>query len=160
MANEKNDDDYFHTAGPEAKKWYLGRIEPQSDRLLQNEVSSGQMVISLLAGANAGGSVAMLAYISSPGRDPIPHSTGVLALFLVGFVVALLLAAYAYYLNLFRLVRWNSRLASFYRGDTSWRGLWADRHVPWARLTEVLGWLSFIFFAAGAGLGIVEIVSQ
>lgn len=160
MAGETNNEDYFPTAGLEAKKWYLGRIEPESDRLLQNEVSSGQMVISLLAGANAGGSVAMLAYISSPTRNIIPHSTGVLALFLAGFVLALLLAAFAYYLNLFRLDRWNSRLAAFYRGDTSWRGLWADRQVRWARLTELLGWLSFFCFAGGAGLGIVEIVCQ
>lgn len=152
---------YFPDVEMAEREWYLAKIEPQSDRLLQNEITSTHAVLTILAGANAGGAVAVLAYISQAGLDKlIPHATEVLALFVFGFVAAMFLALCLFYLAHFRVLSWTRNVSEFYDGNLSWRGLWTSRRafVVWSWVPHVMGWLSVVLFIAGATWGIMEML--
>ncbi|MDP1605137.1 MAG: hypothetical protein Q8L93_00570 [Rhodocyclaceae bacterium] len=165
MGSENKTGGSFLSAGCDERDWYLARIDLETNRLMQNVASQAHTAITLVSGANAGGAVALLAYIAQLSADAsqaktIHHSTIVLTLFVAGFFFALLLAVCVYYFSAFRLREWNHSVGTFYRGDTQWRGLWDGRSKMWAAvwLPHILGWLSLLFFLGGAGLGLTEML--
>lgn len=161
MTENQKHPGYFPDAEMAEREWYLAKIEPQSDRLLQNEITSSHAVLTILTGANAGGAVAVLAYIGQAGLGKlIPHATEVLALFIFGFMAAMFLALCLFYLAHFRVLSWVRGVSEFYDGNLSWRELWSSRRtfVGWRWVPHVMGWLSVVLFIAGATWGIMEML--
>lgn len=160
MAANVGSGGYWTKADKEEREWYLSRIEPEDSRLLQNETTAAQAMTSMLFGVNAGGAVAMLAYVSSDHAQ-VPHPYTVLIAFVVGLVVALVLAILGYYSTQTMLARWTGGTAKFYVGDINWRALW-DTKAPshwWLHpgILHALGWLALFSFLFGAGFGIYQV---
>lgn len=152
----------YAAACKDERDWYLARIEPETSRHMTNETSQAHMVITLLAGANAGGAVAVLAYIAqltSSSMQMIPNARGVLAGYAAGFIAALFLAILTYYASLRRLTRWTNRVSSFYSGGCLWRDLW-NNMTPWYGRwpLHVLGWASFLCFVDASWVGIAQML--
>lgn len=117
MAANVGSGGYWTKADKEEREWYLSRIEPEDSRLLQNETTAAQAMTSMLFGVNAGGAVAMLAYVSSDHAQ-VPHPYTVLIAFVVGLVVALVLAILGYYSTQTMLARWTGVLLSSTRATS------------------------------------------
>lgn len=157
---------HFPTASPEEREWYMAQIEPVSNRWMQNEASQAHMVVTLISGANAGGAVAILAYISQlaaagKAAKTIANPELILLGYVLGFVAALLLAICIYYASLRRLNNWTSGVGAFYKGNRLWPGLWAKQSPAWygGKFLHVLGWASLGCFLAASALGITQMVS-
>ncbi len=156
---------HFPTASPEEREWYMAQIEPVTNRWMQNEVSQAHMVVTLISGANAGGAVAILAYISQlaaagKAAKTIANPELILLGYVLGFVAALLLAICIYYASLRRLNIWTSGVGAFYKGDRLWPGLWAKQSPAWygGKFLHVLGWVSLGCFLAASAIGITQMV--
>ena len=65
MAEEQKPQGHYPNASDHEKNWYLARIEPETSRLLQDASSWLQKIATILYSANAGGAVAILAYIEA-----------------------------------------------------------------------------------------------
>lgn len=159
----KPNNGYFPSAQKDERDWYVARIEPEASRLMQNEVSQAHLIITLLSGANAGGAIAVLAYMAQLAEKPakfIPHSTWVLTLFGTGFILSLFLAVNVYYASLYRLREWSRNTGAFYRGEILWRALWESRKERWywSRLPYLFAWASLICFLVGAGWGLRDML--
>lgn len=156
---------YYPTASREEQDWYRAQIEPATSRWMQNEVSQAHMVVTLIAGANAGGAVAILAYIGQPAPAGVVRAIAnpdlLLLGYVCGFVTALLLAVCIYYASLRRLTIWLGRVSLFYSGKHSWRDVWAKQKPAWygGNVLHILAWSSLLFFLAASGLGITQMLS-
>lgn len=156
---------YYPTAGREEQDWYRAQIEPSTSLWMQNEVSQAHMVVTLIAGANAGGAVAILAYIGQPAPvgavRAIANPDLLLLGYVFGFVTALLLAVCIYYSSLRRLTIWLGRVSLFYNGKCSWRDMWAKQSPAWygGKMLHALAWSSLLFFLAASGLGITQMLN-
>jgi hypothetical protein len=160
MAQDEGSGGLWTKAGKDEREWYLSKIEAESSRLLQNESSAAHAMTNMLFGVNAGGAVAMLAYVSSDHAQ-ILHPYAVLIAFVAGLVLAILLAILGYYSIQTKLLRWNPGTTDFYAGHLKWRALWNTREPThwWLRPTplHILGWLSLFAFLYGAGFGICQV---
>lgn len=147
-------------ADKDEREWYLSKLEAETSRLLQSESTAAHAITNMLFGVNAGGAVAMLAYVSSDHAQ-IPHSYAVLTAFVAGLFMALMLAILGYYSTQTKLIRWIEGTASFYSGHTNWRALWSTRDpTRWwlgPGILHALGWLSLLAFILGAGFGIYQV---
>jgi hypothetical protein len=160
MAENAGSGGFWTKADKDEREWYLSKIEAESSRQSQNESSAARAVTNMLFGVNAGGAVAMLAYVSSDHAQ-IPHPYTVLVAFVVGLVLAILLAVLGYYSIQTNLLRWIYRANNFYTGEVNWRALWDTRKLTrwWLGPTilHTLGWLSLFAFFFGAGFGIWQV---
>lgn len=160
MAGNEGSGGNWTKADKEEREWYLSKLEAETARLLQSETSAAHAITNMLFGVNAGGAVAMLAYVSSDHAQ-IAHPYAVLTAFVLGLFMALMLAILGYYSTQTKLVRWIRGTADFYSGGTTWRALWSTRKpTRWwldPGILHALGWLSLAAFLLGAGYGICQV---
>lgn len=160
MAGNEGSGGFWTKADKDEREWYLSKLEAETTRLLQSESTAAHAIVNMLFGVNAGGAVAMLAYVSSDHAQ-MPHPYAVLIAFVVGLFTALVLAILGYYSTQTKLVRWIGGTTNFYSGDINWRTLWSTRApTHWwlgAAILQALGWLSLVAFSFGAGYSIYQV---
>lgn len=105
MAGNEGSGGFWTKADKDEREWYLSKLEAETTRLLQSESTAAHAIVNMLFGVNAGGAVAMLAYVSSDHAQ-MPHPYAVLIAFVVGLFTALVLAILGYYSTQTKLVRW------------------------------------------------------
>lgn len=152
---------HFPTASETERNFYLSLIEPVTNRWMQNEVSQAHMVITMVSGANAGGAVAILAYIAQGSATTgIASPVLILVGYLLGFIASLLCAIGVYYASRRRVNMWAASVGEFYKGQRLWGGLWENPGHAWygGPVLDALAWLSLVFFIGASAVGIAQML--
>jgi len=158
---EEHDDRPFSQLSSIEKLYQTNTLSARWKQLYEIRQDATRNALNYLLLINAGGAAATLAFVGAIGVSNVDVTVLVaLMCFVFGIVISGVIYALDYHLTDKHLRRYTNNVNSYYRDKKHESEIeHDDQQRPWVnRLGVSLGWLSFVMFLLGVGLGIYALL--